>query len=45
MGPVTVVGDDLERLVRGTAKDNLRWMVDSVISYVESATYGAMGRP
>ena len=41
--PFAVVGDDLERLVRGTADDNLRFLVDSVISYVESDTYGAAG--
>ena len=41
--PFAVVGDDLERLVRGTAEDNLRFLVDSVISYVESDAYGAAG--
>ena len=41
--PFTVVGDDLERLVRGTADDNLRYLVDSVITYVESNAYGSAG--
>jgi len=42
-GPVTAVGKDLERLVRGTPQDNLRWLVDSVISYVASEIYAASG--
>jgi hypothetical protein len=41
--PFTVVGYDLERLVRGTAGDNLRFLVDSVITYVESDAYGSAG--
>jgi len=41
--PFTVVGQDLERLVRGTAGDNLRFLVDSVITYVESDAYGSAG--
>jgi len=41
--PFAVVGDDLDRLVRGTAEDNLRFLVDTVISYVESDAYGAAG--
>jgi len=39
----TVVGYDLERLVRGTVGDNLRFLVDSVITYVESDAYGSAG--
>ena len=39
--PFAVVGDDLERLARGTADDNLRFLVDSVITYVESDAYGS----
>jgi len=41
--PFTVLGQDLERLVRGTADDNLRFLVDSVITYVESDAYGSAG--
>lgn len=37
--PFTVVGDDLKRLVRGTPEGNLRWLVGSVISFVESDSY------
>jgi hypothetical protein len=41
--PFAVVGDDLERLVRGTEEDNLRFLVDSVIAYIESDAYGSAG--
>ena len=41
--PFTVVGDDLKWLVRGTAEDNLRFLVDSVITYIESDRYGSTG--
>ena len=44
-GPVAALGDDLERLVRGTPDDNLRWLVDSVISSIESDAYGASKAP
>ena len=44
-GPVVAMGDDLERLVRGTPEDNLRWLVGSVISYIESDGYGSAGIP
>ena len=43
--PFAVVGDDLERLVQGTAEDNLRLLVESVITYVESDAYGSAGIP
>ena len=38
--PFTVVGKDLEKLVRGTEEENLRLLVQSVITYVESDAYG-----
>jgi hypothetical protein len=41
--PFTVVGKDLEQLVRGTEEENLRFLVDSVITYVESDAYGSAG--
>ena len=43
--PFTLVGDDLKRLVHGTPEDNLRWLVGSVISYVESDAYGRSRTP
>jgi hypothetical protein len=43
--PFSVVGDDLERLVQGTAESNLRFLVDSVITYIESDAYGSAGIP
>jgi hypothetical protein len=43
--PFAVVGDDLERLVRGSPEDNLRFLVGSVIAYIESDAYGAAGLP
>lgn len=43
--PFAVVGDELERVVRGTAEENLRLLVDSVITYVESDAYGSADIP
>jgi len=43
MPPFAVVGEDLEQLVRGTPEENLRFLVDSVITYVESDAYGSAG--
>ena len=39
--PFGVAGDDLKRLVAGSADENLRWLVDSVITYVEADAYGS----
>lgn len=41
--PLAVAGDDLKSIVAGTPDENLRRLVDSVISYVESDAYGSMG--
>ena len=41
--PFAVAGDDLERLSRGGPDENLRWLVQSVIDYVESDAYGYSG--
>ena len=43
--PFGVVGDDLERLVRGTPEDSLRFLMGSVITYIESDAYGSAGIP
>ena len=43
--PSGVVGDDLERLVRGTPENNFRFLAVSVITYIESDAYGSAGIP
>lgn len=43
--PFGVVGDDLERLVRGTPENNFRFLAVSVITYIESDAYGSAGIP
>jgi len=42
---IAVAGEDLERLVRASPGEGLRYLVDSVIDYVESDAYAAAGGP
>ena len=37
--PVAAASEDIRRLLDGTARENLRWLLDDVVRYVESGAY------
>ena len=43
--PIGVAGDDFRRLLDSQPVKRLRWLLDSVIAYVESDAYGSSGTP